>query len=350
MSAQPEPRSVRDRELWAAVDRLVERAPSLADLASHRIELFAARKWRAEGKEVPEAVVAQEHRAAIATLTAPVLLRRVREAYDGTIVLIKGSDVAQLYPAPALRLFGDLDLLVDDAEAAQAALLSAGFREIGDSDVYVDHHHLHPLQWPELPLAVEIHSRPNWAWGLKPPRVADLFACARIDADGIGHLPSAEHAVILAVHSWAHDPLQRLRDLIDVAVMANSAGRDDVAIVAEAWGVKRLWNATAEVVDAVFHDRPRPWSLRLWAQNLETARERTVFENHVQRWLSDFWIVSPPVAIARIPSTFARELLPERNEGWRSKLARSSRALRNASRRRSEHDEQLAEARRDARR
>lgn len=346
MTTQEVTASRRESELWEAVDRIVDRAPSLADLASHRIELFAARRWRAQGKGVPESVVDQERRAAIATLTAPVLLGRVREAYDGRIVLIKGIDVARLYPDPALRLFGDLDLLVDDAEAAQAALLSAGFQEVGDPDLYIDHHHLRPLQRPELPLAVEIHFRPNWAWGLEAPPTAELLHRARIDADGIGHLPYAEHAVLLAAHSWAHDPLQRLRDVIDVAVMANRAGRGEVAAVARSWGVERLWNAIADVIDAMFHGGQRPWSLRLWAQNIETARERTVLEHHVQRWLSDFWIVSPQAAVARIPSTFARELLPERNEGWRKKLARSGRALRNAFRRRSEHDGQVGRNRR----
>lgn len=346
MSAQPEAVSARDSELWAAVDRLVDRAPSLADLASHRIELFAARRWRERGEPVPAEIVDQERRAAIATLTAPVVLSRVREAYDGAIVPIKGMEVARLYPDSALRLFGDVDVIVDDPAKAQAALLAAGFEEVGDPALFVDIHHLRPVQRPELPLAVEIHSRPKWVDGLPAPPTSELLASARPDANGIAILPPAQHAVLLAVHSWAHEPLRRLRDVIDVAVMLEVAGRDEAAAVARSWGVEQLWRATTDVIEAVLHGGRRPWSLRLWAQNLERARERTVLENHLQRWLSDFWILPVGRAALGLPATLRSELGPEGDEGWRSKLSRSARALRNASRRRSEHDEQVARRRR----
>jgi hypothetical protein len=346
MPAQEEPVSARQSELWAAVDRLVERAPSLADLASHRIELFAARRWRAQGKAVPAEILEQERRAAIATLTAPVVLSRVREAYDGTIVPIKGMEVARLYPDTALRLFGDVDVIVDDAARAQAALLAAGFEEVGDPALFVDIHHLRPVQRPELPLAVEVHSRPKWVERLPAPPTSELLGAARADADGIGILPPAQHAVLLAVHSWAHEPLRRLRDVIDVAVMVEAAGHNEAAAVARSWGVEDLWRATTDVIEAVLHGGRRPWSLRLWAQNLEQARERTVLENHLQRWLSDFWILPSGCAALGLPATLRGELAPEGDEGWRSKLARSARALRNASRRRSDHDEQVAQGRR----
>jgi hypothetical protein len=346
MSAPHEPVSARESEIWAAVDRLVERAPSLADLASHRLELFAARRWREQDRPVPAEIVEQERRAAIATLTAPVVLSRVREAYGGTIVPIKGMEVARLYPDTALRLFGDVDVIVDDAAEAQKALLAAGFEEVGDPELFVDIHHLRPVQRPELPLAVEIHSRPKWVDGLAAPPTSELLATARVDANGIGILPPAQHAVLLAVHSWAHEPLRRLRDVIDVAVMAEAAQPDEAAAVARAWGVEDLWRATADVIEAVLHGGRRPWSLRLWAQNLERARERTVLENHLQRWISDFWILPSGQAARGLPGTLRRELGPAGDEGWRSKLARSARAVRNASRRRSEHDEQLAQGRR----
>jgi hypothetical protein len=346
MSAHPSQAPTRERELWAAVDRLVERAPSLADLASHRIELFAARRWREEGRPVPETVVDQERRGAIAMLTAPVVLQRVRDAYDGAVVPIKGMEVARLYPDSALRLFGDVDVIVDDAVAAQKALLAAGFEEVGEPELYLDIHHLRPLQRPELPLPVEVHSRPKWIEGLPAPPTSELIGSATVDARGIGILPPAQHAVLLAVHSWAHEPLRRLRDVIDVAVMAEAAGHDEAAGVAWEWGVEDLWRATTDVIEAVLHGGERPWSLRLWAQNLERARERTVLENHLQRWLSDFWILPASRAVRGWPATFRHELGPEGDEGWRSKLARSARAFRNASRRRSEHDEQIAQGRR----
>ena len=84
-------------------------------------------------------------------------------------MLFKGPETAAHYPHPALRRFWDLDLLVPDAGATQRSLLKAGFREVGDPALYADIHHLRPLTLPGLPLAVEVHDRPKWADGLRPP-------------------------------------------------------------------------------------------------------------------------------------------------------------------------------------
>ena len=330
-------------ELWAAVDRLVDRAPSLADLSSHRLELLAGRRWRALGKPVPPAVVDQERRAAVVQLAAPVLLGRVRAAYEGELALLKGLEVARRYPEPGLRMFGDVDLLADDADSAQRALLAAGFREVGDPSLYEDIHHLRPLQWPDLPLVVELHSRPKWVEGIAPaPSTAELLAAAVPGPHGFDVLPPAHHALLLAAHSWAHEPLRRLRDIVDVVAVAEAGGWDDVTALARSWRVERLWRSTRAVANAVLYGGRRPLAVRLWAQNLETARERTVLENHLQRWFSDFSIMPAHRAAARMPATLAGEISPEGGEGWRPKLSRSRHAIRNASRRRSEHDEELA--------
>ena len=47
---------------------------------------------------------------------------------------MKGPEVAAHYPVPSDRPFGDLDLLVEDPEAAQRALIAAGFVEFGEPD------------------------------------------------------------------------------------------------------------------------------------------------------------------------------------------------------------------------
>ncbi len=327
-------------EIWRAVDRLVDRAPSLADLRCHKLELFAVRRWRALGRFIPAELLDRERLAALGALAAPILLERVRAAYDDELITLKGPEVAARYPDPALRSFGDIDLLAADAETAQAALLAAGFVEVGDPAIYLGIHHLRPLCWPGLPLAVEIHSRPKWPGGSQPPpSTRELFDAAA--GDQVKALPAAHHALLLAAHSWAHEPLRRLRDMLDVAVMAEAAGRADVAALAREWRVERLWRSTIEAADAVLLGAERPWALRLWAQNLERARERTVLENHLQRWVSDFWIMPLGAAVARMPTTMARELLPKESEGWGAKLSRTTRAVRNASRRRSEHNDEL---------
>jgi hypothetical protein len=345
-AAAVEGRAFEDGPLWAAVDALVRRAPTLADLRSHRLELFEARRLRALGAEVPPPLLALERSAAVGALAAPVLLERIREAYSGAAIVFKGPEVARLYPSPVLRPYSDLDLLVDEPEAAQAALLAAGFEEVGDPDDYVDIHHLRPLSLPELPLVVELHTRPKWVPGLRPPPVAELFAAALPAGGGLLRLPPAHHALLLAAHSWAHEPLRRLGDVVDVAAVAGEARPEEIESLAAAWGASRLWGATRRAVDAVLGNAPPSRPLRLWGQNLAQVRERTVLENHLQRWLSDFSVLPPASAGARLPGVLASELLPERAESWAEKLVRAGRAVRNASRPRSEHHHELERRRR----
>ena len=146
-------------------------------------------------------------------------------------------------------------------------------------------------------------------------------------------LPPAYHALLVAAHSWRHGPLSQLRDMIDVVVMAEAAGRDSVSALAREWGVERLWRSTIRAADAAVLGAEWPTGLRLWARNLERVRERTVFENHATRWLSDFWIMPPRAA--RSPARDARAgAQPREREPWRAKLTRTG-AVRNASVRRS---------------
>ena len=79
---------------------------------------------RATGRAVPEDFLEQERAAAVAAITAPLVLERVAAAYDRPAILVKGPEVAALYPDPALRSYWDVDLLVEDAEEAQRALLA----------------------------------------------------------------------------------------------------------------------------------------------------------------------------------------------------------------------------------
>ena len=333
-----------DPHLWRGVDRLVDRAPTATDLRSHRIEPLAARRLRARGRVVPEELALEERRAAVATLAGPVLLERVRAACDGPLLLFKGPEAAARYPDPALRQFKDLDLLAPDAEAAQRSLVAAGFRPIGDPSLYLGIHHLRPLALRGLPLAVEIHSRPKWPGSLESPSTDELFAAAVPSATGVSGVLApapAHHALLLAGHSWAHEPLRRLRDLVDIAAMLQGVDQFELRRLARAWSVERLWETTVASVDAVLYGGRPPLALRFWARNLLKVRERTVLENHLERVLSNFWILPGPDALAELLSILAGEVRPGRDETWPAKLSRSGRAARNALRRRSEHEATL---------
>src|SRR4051794_28025772 len=111
--------------LWASVDKAIDHMDVPA-LAAHGIAPLAARRWRAQGRELPETLRQEEWAAKmIMRLTIP-LLQRARDAYPGRMLLLKGPEIAALYP-PGMRPFRDFDLLVEDAAAAQRALRGVGF-------------------------------------------------------------------------------------------------------------------------------------------------------------------------------------------------------------------------------
>jgi hypothetical protein len=337
--------------LWERVDELVDRAQDLSDLREHRLELLAARRWRECGRPVPPELVAQERMAAIMAMTAPLLLEKIRATLDGPIVLLKGPEVAARYPDPAVRPYGDLDILVPNARAAHTKLRAAGFEEIGDPALFVDLHHLRPLRLHPLPLLVEVHSTPKWIDSIDPPPTSELVAAAvpsRIGVDGILTLRPDHHALVLAAHSWAHEPLRRLLELIDVAAMIQGLDRSKLQALADDWRIGRVWNTTLAAAEALLENGAvrEPLPLRLWARNLPAVRSRTVFESHLERWLADFWALPVRSALRAVVTSATRAFGPEEGETWRDKLARMRLAFRHASTPRSQHDRVLQERRR----
>jgi hypothetical protein len=332
--------------LWESVDALIDRATRLGDLRFHRLHLLAAERFRETGKLVPRDLREAERQGAIFTLVAPIVLQKAREAYDRTIVLMKGPEIACKYPDPMRRPFGDLDLLVPDAAEAQRALLAAGFVLAGSPEAYRDLHHVQPLQWPGNPLNVELHDRPKWIEGLPAPSRAQLLAGAVVGSTGVPGilaLPPELHAMAIVAHSWAHAPLARLGHLVDLAAVTEGLDRAELERTAKELGMRKAWRTTIDVTDALFADGPRPRALRLWARSLEAARERTVLESHLGRWLPPWFALSPGKALRANAFTLSREVGRLGDEPWTQKLRRTARAFRHATRRLSDHQRTLGE-------
>ena len=231
-----------ESSLWKGVDRLVDWSPSFSDLKSHGLHLLAARHYREQGVPLPEEVADEVGDAAWRDLMAPAVLKGVREAYDGRLLLLKGPEVAAHYPI-GCRPFNDLDILADDAEKAQGALLAAGFERVGFEEAYYEGlHHLSPLRMPGAPSPViEIHRRPNWLEWSEPPSGAELFGSAvptSTVVDGFLALPPAQHAVVMAAHGWIELPLRRILDLVDVLAVLPSGERND----ARSWPGSGGWS------------------------------------------------------------------------------------------------------------
>jgi hypothetical protein len=337
--------AVVNGDLWLGVRRLVDRAPSLADLRAHRLHLLALDRYRATGRPIPEELHEAGRQASIAVLAAPLLLHHIRSLVDGPLMLLKGPEVAARYPDRWQRPFGDLDLLAPDPITAQRALLAAGFTLVGDERIYRGIHHLRPVHYPSFPLIVEIHARPKWiATGLGPP-VEELFEAAVPSAVGVDGLlaPSpAHHALLLAAHSWSHEPLGQLLGVVDVAALRLEAAEGEVEKVARRWGVERLWRLTDAAVGSVLLGERASWPLRVWARNLSAVRHRTVLETHLQRWLAGFSVLPFGAACGAALRAIGVDLRPAPGEPWRTKLRRMRRAVANAFVRRSEHEELAA--------
>jgi len=333
-----------DGRIWQAVDRLIDRAPDVRALTANRLHLLAARRWREGGTPVPEELEAAERRNVVATLVAPEILARARRACDGPLVLHKGPEIGSWYPDPALRPFVDLDLLVPDVASVQRSLVAAGFVEVGDPDVYESSPHGLPLQWPGLPLLVEVHRDPNWPSWVPLRPTSEFLAEAvpsRLGVAGISTLARHHHTLVVAAHSWAHGPFSRVGDLVDVAVLSDGLDRGELAALARRWGLERIWRTTLETVDAVLFGAPTPLAVRLWARNLPSVRERTIFEIHVGRWLAGFSGAGPGRGLRVLGHELAKDLRPLKGEPWTVKLGRARLALRNARVTKSRHDEDL---------
>lgn len=122
-----------------------------------------------------------------------------------------------------------------------------------------------------------------------------------LGADGVLAPDPARHALLIAAHSWAHEPLRRLRDLVDAHAVAAEADAAEVERLARSWYIDGLWRTTEAVAQAVFERRSSPLALRLRARHLAAVREPTVFENHLLRWLAGYEALPPRVAAEGCP-------------------------------------------------
>jgi Uncharacterised nucleotidyltransferase len=330
--------------LWDRVGELADQAPRISDLRYHKLELVAASRMRARGDSVPDELRQCERFAAVIGLSAAPLMRRVQAATDASMIVMKGPEAAARWPSPRLRPWKDLDLLVEDAEGVQAALLAAGFVEVDEPEKYRELHHLCPLALPGVPMTIEVHRRPHWPNHEAPSfhELAEAATPSTLGVPGVLAPSPAHHAVLIAGHAWAHDSLSRVAFLADVASMLLAADPEDVAAAARAWSVSRAWSTTSRAVERLLLEPGRPARPPIWLRHLHETRERTVFEGHVERVLGP--VAAGPVTAA--PAAAARALLrtlwPTPGESWGEKLHRSRRAMHHASVRKSEHDDELS--------
>jgi hypothetical protein len=325
--------------LWAAVDAMLARA-RVDGILANKVGPLAAYRLRQLGQPVPDALQREEQLARMSVLTAIPLLSRIRELADGPLVLVKGAEVACLYPGRA-RSFTDLDLFAVDGPALHGALKRAGFAEVQGLEIEDDYRHLPTLEAPRLWLKVEIHTKPITPDGVQPPPLAEIVEASvptALGIEGISAPHPVHHALMLAAHAWDdHEPLKNLRGLIDVAAVSQRADEAELSRTARAWGVEGIWRTTDGATRALFADGQKTMALRLFGPHLAGVRERTVFENHLSRWLSPYWELPLRQALRATPATVRKTLLPEPGESWSSKLRRVKHAVLRPGRSMSAH-------------
>ena len=312
--------------VWSSVGRWIDASPSVEAIQRHRIGLLAVRRYRETGREVPEDLLREERDASVVAMTAPLVLSRVRELVDGPVVVFKGLEAAALYPDSVLRCsFHDIDVLVPDSVAAQAALVRGGFTPLGEPDQYRELHHLQPLAMPGMPVIVEVHHHPKWLRWSPPIDPAGLFAAAepsRTAIDGVERLSPAHHALVVAAHAWSNSPLSRLRDLLDMHLIAREAASGDLAAAAREWNMERVWRATRAAADAMVDpSAPVPWSLRMWARGLRAADLPRRSEAVTRPALSPFWAMPAAEVPRAVGGVVYRDLTTRARQALRGRAA-----------------------------
>ena len=149
---------------------------------------------------------------------------------------------------------------------------------------YADRHHLQPLWRPGLPLAVELHRRPEWPNWSRPPSFAELLkdaSPAAVEVEGFLAPSRAAHALLLSAHSWSGSPLRRILDLVDALLLAEGQ-YEEVDLLARKWNVEGMWKTTRDAAESLLLGARTPWSLRLWARDLPRASDRSVLANHIR--------------------------------------------------------------------
>lgn len=339
------PANQRTVELWEAIGRVLD-ASTVAGIRWHGLGPLFARRLRHQDRPVPEALGSDYWASSFAMLMCRPLLQRVRESCDGPLVLMKGPEVARLYP-DAARGFSDIDLLVPDAAATHRQLKEAGFVEVGEPELFWGIHHLQPLQWPSLPLALEIHTRPKWVEGLAQPEPAAMIEDAvpsGLDVEGVSALNPIHHTLAVAMHHWAHVPLASCRDMVDLLALSAESSEAELEQAATSWGIRRLWLTSYGAAKGVFGLEEPTVPVRIWARHLRAVRERSVFENHLQAWLSPYWSLSPAEALRYSGKALLKDVRPAFDEGWREKGARFVKAVRRARAPLSVHEAELGDA------
>lgn len=242
-------------------------------------------------------VLARRRRAhARAVLAAEHALIEIRSCSEQPVVLMKGLEVAQIYPSPTHRPFRDVDALMPAPSPVWHELVSRGFRQNPRRRFDIDHHHLPALVGPDGIVGIELHHRANLpAWATIP---VDLILTtaepSRTGIAGIQRPRDDVHALLMAMHGWKGG-FTRLRDLFDALLLA-SVSEVPVEDTAAELGLTRFWRWTTRFAETALLGRSTALSRRVAQVILPTGH--TLAERKRVRLLAPY-LVANPVRVTR---------------------------------------------------
>lgn len=228
-------------ELWELLERNVSGWPH-HQLRQHGFDLLFGEPER----------LAKERRAhARRVLVAQHALADQVEHHQSPVVVMKGLEVAMLYPRPIERPFRDLDILVRDARPRWDRLVSLDHRKNPKRAIDIDHHHLPALEHPTGVLGIELHHSPNLPGWAKIPNdlIFDTAQPSRTGIEGALRPRDDIHALLLALHCWVGG-FARWRDLLDARILA-SAADEPTAETAASFGLGRFWEVSTRLADSL---------------------------------------------------------------------------------------------------
>ena len=161
-----------------------------------------------------------------------------------------------------------------------------------------------------------------------PLEILEAAVPSALQVQGVLAPHPLHHALILSSHAWRREPLHRIRDLLDIAVVSNGLDAGELDRLAAKWGMTKIWSTTTATIEALFYGGRRTVPLRSWARHLEEIRPRTVVENHLQRWVGAFVEAQGP-ALARLGHELRDDIRPDAGDTWGTKLGRVGRAVVN---------------------
>jgi len=225
-------------------------------------------------------------------------LDSILEAFDRRAVLaipLKGPVLAHtLYPNPAMRLMGDLDIWVrqEDIPAAQEVLEQAGYQTPARPGEVLKKHPFHDVILFKAPVMVELHWQPMDTTFLRVDTGLVWRRAQSIDLDGrqVLTLSAEDNLILLSIHLLRH-PDRALRLLVDIAGLLNRYGSqlDWTCVVRSC----REWQAGGFVYLALVRvksllEAPVP------AQVLKELKPSWWYRVLAEALVDDLYFLSPP--------------------------------------------------------